>query len=759
MKTIIYGALPLVTGVIFLLLLAQKVAAQVIISEVLPNPDASFAKSEWVELYNMGTNAVDLGNWTLAGKVIPAGATIPAGGFLVFTKDLTEFNTHFSSSSTAVLQLGFSLANAGSTLQLQNTSKQTVDTFSYGNSNSYRDISWERSATLTAQPVLHCFGDSLLTLNQHWHLPDQSACPQIRFSVDGTNWTDSIEAVGRKTIQVKLFNASGLEFQHWTVQGEVLSDEISTIDLYNHVGQEILSVNHFRSREVNIKTDQLTLWPNLRINEVSRTQNAGWIEIFNANNFTIDLSNWQIDCTKQTLLSNISIQPLSYQTVDLPLECLESRPLELKLNSSSGFKIDSVSFSNDQTAWNWSIDLAGSWTSNYPPSPGSVNQSATISNLQLSELFPSPGAGETEWVELYNYGSSPIDLAGWSLADLSGAMQLSGTIDGYSYLVVKPLAISLNNGGDTIELRRDNQVQDYWQYQTIATGTSTARIFASSSYSLDTFLAKQPTPGMQNEQPATVALSTIADAKELALESEVRLEGLVTADINTFVETELYIQDATGGIKVDFSNSLTLPAITIGKRLSLVGILKQSGGELKIYIDNPQSVTIEQGISVEPKQLDRNMAIDAGWLVTVQGKVSKVYSTSFDLQTNYGDIRVSRQLIKGMEITSGAEINVVGILTTADELYRILPRSVSDIRMLKAFTSKTDSVVKPAVSKASASQQLPVVTIARTQAAIVGLPTSTMSSELKLPIWQLALGCFGMSSLGYALWNFRYYLN
>lgn len=58
----------------------------IIISEVLPNPDGTDSKKEWIELTNTGDNSVNLGNWTLDDSedgskpyTLPSSLTLQAG--------------------------------------------------------------------------------------------------------------------------------------------------------------------------------------------------------------------------------------------------------------------------------------------------------------------------------------------------------------------------------------------------------------------------------------------------------------------------------------------------------------------------------------------------------------------------------------------------------------------------------------------------------------------------------------------------------
>lgn len=69
---------------------------QVVINEFLPNPVGSDLANEWIELYNKGNEAVDLGGWIISdsgkksGYVIPEGTNIERGSFLVFKRADTK---------------------------------------------------------------------------------------------------------------------------------------------------------------------------------------------------------------------------------------------------------------------------------------------------------------------------------------------------------------------------------------------------------------------------------------------------------------------------------------------------------------------------------------------------------------------------------------------------------------------------------------------------------------------------------------------
>ena len=111
------------------------------LNEVLPAPaeidwngdGAANTNDEWIEVYNRGSAAIDLGGWLLddiaaggsAPYVIPAGTLLQPGGFLVLFRDRT----------------GVTLNNDGDTVRLLGPDAAEVDTFTYAKAKNDRSYS------------------------------------------------------------------------------------------------------------------------------------------------------------------------------------------------------------------------------------------------------------------------------------------------------------------------------------------------------------------------------------------------------------------------------------------------------------------------------------------------------------------------------------------------------------------------------------------------------------------------------------------
>ncbi|HVV84720.1 MAG TPA: lamin tail domain-containing protein, partial [Kofleriaceae bacterium] len=117
---------------------------EVVIDEVMyhappvTNPDGTVTRSplEWVELHDRTGAPVDLGGWQLvdgAAFELPAGTTLPAGGYLVVTSDLGAFTAAYPSVPAAQVlgDLSGGLSDHGERLELRDACANPVDHVRY----------------------------------------------------------------------------------------------------------------------------------------------------------------------------------------------------------------------------------------------------------------------------------------------------------------------------------------------------------------------------------------------------------------------------------------------------------------------------------------------------------------------------------------------------------------------------------------------------------------------------------------------------
>jgi hypothetical protein len=85
------------------------------------------------------------------------------------------------------------------------------------------------------------------------------------------------------------------------------------------------------------------------------------------------------------------------------------------------------------------------------------NYATTSSQIVINELVSDPVTGNDEWVELYNAGTTTVDVTGWFLVEGGGSVTpLTGVIDAGSFKLVEGIVGSLNNPGDSVILKNTN---------------------------------------------------------------------------------------------------------------------------------------------------------------------------------------------------------------------------------------------------------------------------------------------------------------
>ncbi len=108
----------------------------VVINEIMYHPQPAIPEvpaKEWLELYNRGTEAVDLTGWHFAKGITFTftNTTIPAGGYLVVAANRSAFGTSYPGVTNAVGDWSGKLGNNGETLELVDALGQSRDKIQY----------------------------------------------------------------------------------------------------------------------------------------------------------------------------------------------------------------------------------------------------------------------------------------------------------------------------------------------------------------------------------------------------------------------------------------------------------------------------------------------------------------------------------------------------------------------------------------------------------------------------------------------------
>lgn len=150
--------------------------ANLVITEIMYNPpEAGTDSLEFVEIYNNGTLASDLTNYTLSGitYTFPA-VTLPVGGYYVIGVNASAFNTVYGFAPDGIATGG--LSNGGESIVIKDAFGLTIDSVRYDDNNPWP------SGAAAGEPD---GGGASIIL-----------CDTASNNNDGANWNASVSSTG-----------------------------------------------------------------------------------------------------------------------------------------------------------------------------------------------------------------------------------------------------------------------------------------------------------------------------------------------------------------------------------------------------------------------------------------------------------------------------------------------------------------------------------------------------------------------------------
>ena len=297
---------------------------QIVINEIMFKPDPS--NREWVEIYNAGTDPVDINGWYItdpgySGKIIDSSFVIEPGEFVI----LTEFDTTFSCRTIYVDHWPY-LNNDGDTIYLRDADSAIVDVAVYSVSSSW---SYNVSVELTdytadnTDPAnwVMCTDPSGSTPCEPNSATSPAGGPDL-----AVRWIDVSPENPRPdepcTVEVTIVNegdetASGFSFSGGYIEGtdtnitatQSLPDlapgettyvefeltlPAGTYTIYAAVND---TVGNNNDRTYTITVVEPGEAPRIIITEIMfkpEVASEEWIEIYNDDDSPVDLANWTI---------------------------------------------------------------------------------------------------------------------------------------------------------------------------------------------------------------------------------------------------------------------------------------------------------------------------------------------------------------------------------------------------------------------------------------------------------------------------------
>lgn len=109
---------------------------------------------DWIELYNLSEEILDVSGWTITDNDIIGGFTLPEGtlvsgnNFLVIVKDQEKFENQHPEINNWIDNLSFGLSSEGETLLLYNDSNELIDSVQYGVETPWSEMANGQGYTL-----------------------------------------------------------------------------------------------------------------------------------------------------------------------------------------------------------------------------------------------------------------------------------------------------------------------------------------------------------------------------------------------------------------------------------------------------------------------------------------------------------------------------------------------------------------------------------------------------------------------------------
>ncbi|NOZ70379.1 MAG: hypothetical protein GXP38_00455, partial [Chloroflexi bacterium] len=425
----------------------------------------------------------------------------------------------------------------------------------------------------------------------------------------------------------------------------------------------------------------------------------------------------------------------------------------------------SYTTTSSDTPWSRTIDGAGSWTETYPPSPGGPNLAPTatatatttpsptstvtptptptpwptpaLDAIKLNEILPAPknldwdqdgtANSEDEWIELVNLSDQIAYLGGWQLwkQNLSTASGIytytfpdDTILPAHDFLVIFRRQSRLylpGNHGDLRLLRADGSLADQFvwnefpdydrSFSRYPDGVgSWGRHDVTIGRANRAFPTPRPTPPPPPAPIGSLGVGreAMARAYQLAADTKMTVEGIVTVPPGVFGPQILYVQDESAGLKL-YLREGHFPSLRLGDRVRATGYLRDFYGQRELNIPQASWLLREGGGSAPQPRFLRTGNVNAvfrGQLLLIVGRVSGFAQNSFVVDDGSGEVTV--WLDSDLSWTrpyfeSGSTWAVMGVVAFEQGRFVILPRFPDDISPPPAYlpTTGADILASP----------------------------------------------------------------
>jgi DNA/RNA endonuclease YhcR with UshA esterase domain len=302
--------------------------------------------------------------------------------------------------------------------------------------------------------------------------------------------------------------------------------------------------------------------------------------------------------------------------------------------------------------------------------------------LQVPEpaLHSTGGFGESDEAHLVQIQGQVVGFGSLYLDDGSGSIEVYNS----KYTGVSFEGITR---GSIVKI-----VGVVYQYDADAPYTEGYHIRPRSPVDVTVVELAEPPPKAPGGRGYELGPNAISIAHTTRLNNYVTIEGNVTVPPGVISSSDLWLQDATGGIKVYLSSRVgKFPPIKLGDRVNVRGRVISSFGEREVSIESLENLRV-LGPGSAPaatvlKTGDVTTAYE-GLLVQLTGFVTSVKGRDIYLDDASGEIHIyvdSTTRIKIPHLARGDVLRVIGVVSRFSGVPEILPRFQDDLLVGVSF--------------------------------------------------------------------------
>lgn len=129
---VVVGSLGLLSGLAYWHNVSAASAGDVIINEIMYNPDSDNQQDEFLELYNRTTSDINLENWCITSGVtlcFDSSHIIPAESYIIVSPNIAR--SELTYSVTPIAEYTGNLSNSGETITLRDQASNVINSFTY----------------------------------------------------------------------------------------------------------------------------------------------------------------------------------------------------------------------------------------------------------------------------------------------------------------------------------------------------------------------------------------------------------------------------------------------------------------------------------------------------------------------------------------------------------------------------------------------------------------------------------------------------